>query len=338
MTFPKIVSGFTVIPVAYSHSTHIIYARAHVSSKSAKSTFPPDRTLFLVNVPVDATDRELSLFFKYAGTVERAVFSPDELEDPESPDGVSDTNSEDEEGATSAMEVDTQEADEGLHRKRLKRKKGKKDGPIPPSIVPLPVSPLRTLRKTGTVAHLVFLDATALAKALTHVQKPRPWPSSEEPRGLSHYRALYEAQRPPLDIVKAHADSAIQLYEFEVARSKQKSTYRKGEAVVDEDGFTLVTRGGAYGQTLGGGVGVASKQFQATGKTGSRKKKEPKEKVSFYGFQKAERQRKGNAGCSSSPLCIIQCWETALLDLKKNFEADKARIEKLKESRRFKPY
>ena len=29
---------------------------------------------------------------------------------------------------------------------------------------------------------------------------------------------------------------------------------------------------------------------------------------------------------------------TALLDLRKNFEADKARIEKLKESRRFKPY
>lgn len=28
----------------------------------------------------------------------------------------------------------------------------------------------------------------------------------------------------------------------------------------------------------------------------------------------------------------------ALLDLRKNFEADKARIEKLKESRRFKPY
>ena len=28
----------------------------------------------------------------------------------------------------------------------------------------------------------------------------------------------------------------------------------------------------------------------------------------------------------------------AVMDLKKNFEADKARIEKMKESRRFKPY
>ncbi|KAG1733394.1 uncharacterized protein EDB91DRAFT_1251398 [Suillus paluster] len=79
--------------------------------------------------------------------------------------------------------------------------------------------------------------------------------------------------------------------------------------------------GGAYGQALGGGVGVASKKFMLTGKSGSRRKKDkPKEKDAFDGFQKAEKQRK------------------VMLDLRRNFEADKARVEKLKESRRFKPY
>lgn len=86
-------------------------------------------------------------------------------------------------------------------------------------------------------------------------------------------------------------------FEFDLAKTKQKSAHRKGEAIMDEDGFTLVTRGGAYGQTLGGGVGVASKAFEKTGLTGSKKRKEPKEKDTFYAFQKAEQQRKGGIVC-----------------------------------------
>ncbi|KAI6028857.1 ribosomal RNA-processing protein 7-domain-containing protein [Pisolithus orientalis] len=305
MALPKIVSGFTVLPVAYPHSTHIIYARAHASSsKSSKPTFPPDRTLFLVNVPVDATERE-----------SRVIFDQNDLDDTELQGDASGSGSD---APDSSMEVDAEENAETRPRKNRKDKK--KDEPAPPTVVPLPTSPHRTLRKTGAVAHLVFLDSSSLSKALTPLPKARSWPSSEELRGLARYRALYDEQRPPLDIVKAHADTAMELYEFELAKSRRQSAYRKGEAIVDEDGFTLVTRGGAYGKTLGGGVGVANKQFQATGKTGSKKKKESKEKVSFYAFQKAEKQRK------------------AIMDLKKNFEADKARIEKLKQSRRFKPY
>ncbi|KAF8426113.1 hypothetical protein L210DRAFT_3566571 [Boletus edulis BED1] len=83
----------------------------------------------------------------------------------------------------------------------------------------------------------------------------------------------------------------MERFEFDLAKTKQKLAYRTGEAIVDDDGVTLVTRGGTYGQTLGGGVGVASKAFEKTSRTG-----------------------------------------------KENFEADKARIDKMKESRRFKPY
>ncbi|KIM59206.1 hypothetical protein SCLCIDRAFT_126550 [Scleroderma citrinum Foug A] len=320
MPIPEFVSGFTVIPVGYSHSTHIIYAREHRSSRSTNSAFPSGRTLFLVNVPIDATDRELSLFFKYAGTVERVIFDQYEQGDSGMQEDASSSSDEDEEGAGSSMEVDDSEANNTQPRKGRKGKKNKKDEATSPSVVPLPTVPLRTLRKTGTVAHVIFLDSSSLTNALSPASKARPWPSSEEPRGLAHYRALYDAQRPPLDIVKAHADSSVEFYEFELARSRRKSAYRKGEAIVDEEGFTLVTRGGAYGNTLGGGASVASKPFQSTGQTGSKKKKEPKEKVSFYAFQKAEKQRE------------------VIMDLKKSFEADKARIEKMKESRRFKPY
>ncbi|TFK46895.1 hypothetical protein OE88DRAFT_1637259, partial [Heliocybe sulcata] len=310
---PPSVAGFTLIPVTYASSTiHILYARRHVGSKRHGAAAIPDgRTLFLVNVPPDATEREIVLFFKQCGTVEQVIFdweASDLAQDPET--------SEDE--AESAVEP---ESGQSHPRKRRNLAKGPKEKP--PKVISLPEHPLRVLRRTGHSAHVVFLDESSLERALTATQKPRPWPNSpEEPCGLAHYTALYDSLRPPLDVVREHADTWMELFDYEQAKKKQKSEYRKGEAVVDEDGFTLVTRGGAYGQTLGGGVGVASKRFQETGEVSKRKrkKKEPKEKEDFYAFQRREKKR------------------SALLELQKKWEADKAKVEELKASKRFKPY
>lgn len=284
-TLPRFVSGFTVIPVAYAHSTHILYARAHLS-KSQDIIYPEGRTLFLVNIPVDATDREISLFFKSCGTVERVVYNRDSSRETEVEAEI--------ETETETSPSPSPSSEEPQPRSKRQRRPTESASP---SVVPLPSVPIRTLRKTGSIAHVIFLDASSLEQALVPPTKPRPWLSSEEPRGLAHYTTLYDAQRPPLDVVKAHADTWMERFEFDLAKMKQKSVYRKGEAIVDEDGFTLVTRGGAYGQTLGGGVGVASKAFEQTGRAGSKKKKEPKEKDTFYAFQKAEKQRKGGIVC-----------------------------------------
>jgi len=297
--------------VSYKSSvTHYPYARSHSSSKSDSSkTLPDGRTLFLVNVPPDATERELVMFFKNSGTVEKVIFDFD-VKEPHN--DVSDSEDEDEEPAEEVQ------ADE----QPKKRRKTQKDKIEVPTVISLPSQSSRRLRKTGLSAHVIFLDASSLDRALTSTGKVRSWPTSEDLSGLSHYRALYHSLRPPLDSVKAHADSSIELYEYEFAKKKQKSKYRKGEAIVDEDGFTLVTRGGAYGQTLGGGVGVASKRFQRSGETTRNRnaKKDKKEKEGFYAFHKAEKQR------------------SELMELKRKWEEDKAKVEKLKASRRFKPY
>ncbi|KAJ7099726.1 ribosomal RNA-processing protein 7-domain-containing protein [Mycena epipterygia] len=314
MSLPSSVAGFAILPVSYAGgSTHYIYARSHAGSKKNSSQGLPDgRTLFLVNIPPDATERELVLLFKTCGTVEKVVFDLDPQETIVEQDDSDDGDDEDEDAAEALN-------DETETQPRKRRRLGNK--PLPPKVIPLPSKPLRRLRHTGRSAHLVFLDASSLDRALAPQPKTRPWPASEEPSGLAHYAALHDSLRPPLDIVREHADSAMELFEFELKQTKQKSKYRKGEAIVDEDGFTLVTRGGAYGQTLGGGVGVASKKFQENGETRARnKKKEPKQKAGFYAFQKAEKQRND------------------LMELKKNWEADKAKVEKLKASRRFKPY
>ncbi|KAF5388420.1 hypothetical protein D9615_000848 [Tricholomella constricta] len=314
MALPTSLGGFTVVPVSYSSSsTHYIYVRAHAGSKkAAKNALPDGRTLFMVNIPPDATERELSQLFKHCGTVERVIFDLDTVE-PHHEDSDSDEEMEDIPDLTAEPSADDQP--------RKRRKVVKDDAP---KLIPLPSTSLRTLRPAGRSAHLVFLDSSSLQRALSTATKARPWPSiPEEPSGLAHYISLYDSLRPPLDAVREHADSSILVYEHELQKTKQKSKYRKGEAIVDGDGFTLVTRGGAYGKTLGGGVGVASKQFQRSGQTSKRirnTKKEAKEKKDFYAFQKAEKQR------------------SDLMKLKKRWDEDRAKVEALKASRRFKPY
>ena len=329
---PSSVAGFTVLPLSYSgSSTHYLYARPHSGSKKAKgNVLPEGRTLFLANIPPDATEREIVVLFKYCGTVERVIFDLDSRE-PQQEESDSDDDVEE------VVDVTTEDA-EVQPRKRRKVSKG--DEPQAPKVVPLPSKSLRTLWRTGQSAHVVFLDSSSLDRALSHPPKPRPWPtSSEEPSGIAHYTALYDSLRPPLDAIREHADSAMALYEYDLAKTKQKSKYRKGEAIVDEDGFTLVTRGGAYGQTLGGGVGVASKKFQEGGqsKKNRNKKKNDKEKEGFYAFQRAEKQRNGVFRIQEDDL-LADLLHAELMELKKNWEADKVKIEKLKASRRFKPY
>lgn len=303
--FPSSIAGFVPIPVVYSPTaTHILYARAHNNSKSAKGkeiAFPEGRTLFLVNLPPDATEREISLLFKQSGTVEKVIFDGDDDVERLLEAEKDDDEDEDDEGDDEGVQGEGEGLEE-QPRKRRKTNKGPKA--VAPQVVPLPPRNTRVLRRTGRSAHIIFLDASSLSRALSPPSKPRNWPrDSTVPTGLTHYAELYASLRPPMDIVKAHADSWMELFEFEQARKKRSSKYKKGEAIVDDDGFTLVTRGGAYGQTLGGGVAVASKKFQESGSASKRHRKvrkEPKEKDAFYAFQIHEKKRKGS-------VCFILC-------------------------------
>ena len=309
---PTRISGFLPLPVQYDNDTfHMLYIRAHIagSSKNAKKTqWPEDRTIFMVNVPPDATEREIVFLFKSCGTVEQVVF---DLDGPsEHSDIESDTDSAESDASSSSSQSQAR-------KKRKMVASSSTSGPSAstrgqrPKIEPLPTVPLRTLRRTGQTAHIIFLDASSCTRALALANshqgtKPILWPTNadeERPRGLAHYIKQYESARPPLEAVRAHADSAIARFDFDLAARKaalrRESKYKKGEALVDEDGFTLVVRGGAYGQAVGGGVAVASRKFMdkhGHGKEsgGKRKRhKEGKEKDAFYAFQIHEKKRNG---------------------------------------------
>ena len=158
VTLPSSIGGFVPIPVAYSKTaTHIIYARAHTGPKKSKDkeiAFPEGRTLFIVNVPPDATEREIILLFKQSGTVERVVFSDQDVDE-----GVSE-NDEDEDVDGDVEENADEEGVEEQPRK--KRKVASKDPKqTAPQVVLLPHVNIRTLRRTGRTAHIVFLDSSS---------------------------------------------------------------------------------------------------------------------------------------------------------------------------------
>ena len=339
MTSRATITGFVTFQLKYfSDVIHYMYGRVHAKPKSALNTLYPDgRTLFLVNVPPDATQRELSVFFKKFGMVESVVFEESHAQEEDM------LSSEDEDGSGSdaSSQEDAEQLQDDAPRKRKRGKKGKEKQPV---VKTLQISLVRQLRQSGCTAHVVFLDSSSLSNVFAQPQKPSPWPPSAElatPSGLAYYLAQYNVTRPPLSNVREHADTAIQAYDFAQERLKQKSKYKKGEAIVDEDGFTLVTRGGAYGKTLGGGAAVMSKRFEEEqeGKRARKKKKVSQDKEGFYAFQVREKKLKGKVfpifDCKAAVLSIRI---SELVDIKRKFEDDKAKIAKLKASRTFKPY
>jgi ribosomal RNA-processing protein 7 len=297
---------------------HYLFIRPH-SSKASKAKsgvldgpelLPHDRTLFVVNIPPDATEREMTVLFSKAAPVERVSFSGQDHAE-EFGDDVEDEDSttEDENNTLAVddavMDVDQDDEEEGERRSTKKSKKSLEAKKRAPKVIPLPTANIRQLRKTGSFGHVVFTSPKGLESVLSLPASslPLPWPkfkenSAAEPSGLNHYIAQYKAHRPPLQSIKEHADSSMEVFEYQQEQAKKnQSKYRKGEAIVDDDGFTLVTRGGAYGQTLGGGVGVASKKFMDNVASGTdnmkRKKKKDSKKEGFYAFQVRERRIKG---------------------------------------------
>ena len=305
MSTPTKIGDFLILTISNSsQASHYLYIRTH-ASRTVSDDLPTDRTLFLVNVPPDSTERELITLFSTCGTIDKVKFGGHEAL-PEL-DGDS-TSCDEEDGPTIEENTTTQGATKII--KNIKRDKKQP----PPKVIPLPTIAIRQMRRTGGTAHLVFTSTQGLSAALslpsttTSDETRLAWPkfkatSAAEPSGLTHYKAKYRALRPPLVAVREHADSSMEVFEHRQALvSKQNSKYKKGEAIVDEDGFTLVTRGGAYGQTLGGGVGVASKKFMEEVKRGESKREKKKSKEGFYSFQTREKRIQG-----LKVLAIFQC-------------------------------
>lgn len=287
-----------------SPSPHFLWIKPHALAKPStqaktaarieEQDLPPNRTLFVANLSVDSTEDELKFVFGEWGVVEKVVIrraeagqgmdswkGDEDEEDEKDSDDDDEKMSEDEqdqEGKETQMDTESATkptgrdgAEAGGRRRRVR--KNQRTAPVSkiPTIHPLPSLTPRSspYLPSNSSAFVIYLDVLSLKRCLnlasTRPTKAIPLQTLEERNknktGLDYYRSLHSTLRPSLNDIKLHADSSLAVFDHFSNLAKQKAS---SGPIVDEDGFTLVVRGGAYGRTAGkgaAGVGIASRRF-----------------------------------------------------------------------------
>ena len=325
----RTIAGFAVLPLTCGPRdapvTHYLYLRRH-EPHGSHPTLPPGRTLFIVNLPTDATRSVIRDVFRKAGAVESIEFH--NLAD------------------YSARDAEENDEEEQPHDTGRPSKKG------PPKIHALPPLEPNGMPFLGAAsnAHLVFVDESSLDRAMelpNKMTKPYHWPQpvsadraarkeQDEPKrrkkyvqlmGLEYFVARHRHRRPPLADVKKHADTSIERFAWIrehpqwLLEQRQMGDKTTGVGVgiqgtsvgpngelLDQDGFVIVQRGGRYGRSGGGDesahgtMAAATPEFEAYMKENPDAKK-PKELQDFYRFQFREKKRQ--RACTTNQNLLI---------------------------------
>lgn len=353
---PKLYSNFLPLPIliptpipipssssskskskAVNETKHYLYCRAHKSKASSASTsskaknteggeelLPEGRTVFVVNLPVDVTDRELRTVFGKYGVVEdvrigkretgdvlEGVVRGMEVEqsDDEDEDEDEDDENEDEDEDEDESNDERPEATFKGDRLTKKQRRALRRRNLPtsiPQIEPLPrLCPRSTpyLPSGLSSAHIIFLDPISVSRLFSSTPVPVSLPKygKGELSGLAYYDALYKSLRPSLSAIKSFADTSMARFDHLHSLLLSSRAKEQGAgALVDEDGFTVVVRSGKYGRAGArgdgfgkGGVGVATRGFEKKkqGKGGKGSQALP----DFYKFQTLDRKRQGRS-------------------------------------------
>lgn len=233
---PTQVQDFTILPLTVApqpsfpkQTTHYLYLRPNAPKIPTEDT---PRELFLVNVPVDATEAHLRALFADhlgGGRVEDVDF--------ESPRTV---------GRGIKAPVVRTEA------RGKKRKRGAESvGTEGEEVGVLPATWDRELHRSGGTAVVRFVDRASAELALRsarHAAKSRreiSWPSDEDVGtpllGLARYRKHHELRYPDHEVLQASVDAYLSA--FDAAESEKARKLARMRSVPDEDGFITVTRG-----------------------------------------------------------------------------------------------
>ncbi|KAJ3268401.1 Ribosomal RNA-processing protein 7 [Terramyces sp. JEL0728] len=163
---------------------------------------------------------------------------------------------------------------------------------------------LPVIMKSGSNCHVVFKDKESIDMILEI--ETLQWPDIPSTK--------YIIEKPDVTALKEKVDEAMLLFEDLERIEKQRKLDSRN--VTDEDGFVLVTRQGRKNNIDGKGGSQATITKQEA------EKLKPKNHAlqDFYRFQMRERKR------------------NELAELRRKFELDKEKIEKMKQEARFKPY
>ncbi|KAF9131757.1 Ribosomal RNA-processing protein 7 [Mortierella sp. 14UC] len=325
------ISNFFILPLhmpsltlshktsAYKNILHYLYFKKHESPKEDAKT-PKNRTLFVLNIPADASESHLRELFKPCGRVVSVQFLNRVRGDSNLSKEEREQQEELERLEREAASIEAQQEAAGSKAgKKGANKKQQKTATVPAE------EEHRTLYATGSQAYVVFLEEQELNKALVMKRKKRTWintGSDATPAdaaklsglGVSKWLNEYHTRRPDASTLQLKVDDYMDKFERSEYEAQQAALARHN--VMDDDGFTLVTRAGSKGQNSDGVITISAAKAEDV----KNLKPKKKELQDFYRFQMREAKR------------------DKLVDLRRKFEEDKIRIEALKVNRRFKPY
>ncbi|KAJ8655345.1 hypothetical protein O0I10_009034 [Lichtheimia ornata] len=203
--------GFKVLPVLVDDNCrHYIYMRKHESRNSFHQA--ADRTLFVVNLPVDATEASLQDLFTPYGTIVYVQFPGDPAYEP-------------------PVKPKTKAARMKLKQQQLEKEAADK-------------AKWRHLLHTGASAHIVFQSEEEVDKVLDmpsdDIKRWKTGKSSDQPLGYKRYMMHYKKIRPDPSLLQQQVDTFMSKFKAEEYQREREEEERRNQ--MDEDGFTVVTR------------------------------------------------------------------------------------------------
>ncbi|OMH82985.1 Ribosomal RNA-processing protein-like protein [Zancudomyces culisetae] len=328
------VNGYTIIPILQNTKNpeirSYIYVKQHSNGNMAgEMNFPENRTLFVYNLPVYSTKKDVEMVFrKLAGVKVVEVFFNGII-------GVDGINNE---GEKWKILENLKAKEKEAANASGKRRRGKRDAGKNKTEGGVDSKGIQRI-ESGSTAHVVLAKTEDIEKVLCSVMDekriPVVWRAEdgkdvEEYRGIQRYKFEYQKIRPELDTVQKEVDLFMQ--KFEAAEYEREKAISAQRNVPDEDGFVTVSysnknRKGAFDSMGGANADISMVTGSSMTVTGNKAlseklaaKKKKMEHATFYRWQQRENKKQ------------------EINDLRKKFEDDKAKIEQLKAKRRFKPY
>ncbi|KAF2429420.1 hypothetical protein EJ08DRAFT_635401 [Tothia fuscella] len=307
------VQDFVVLPLSLpplpsypTPATHYLYLRP----EAPKGTDGPDedtpRSLFLANIPIDATEPAFRTLFKTlcGALVERVDFEAA----LQKPSLVALTGEAIVQGTLVNVPIEVKRG-----KKRKRGAEGAEDAKVKKALeeMELPKTWGREIWKSGSNATVVFVDETTRNTVLKESRRMAKkgdaveWQSNIEELGEKRYRTHHTLTYPPKDILQQKINTYLTHFtKLESARSK---LLLKQRSVPDEDGFVTVTRGGRAGPA----------RLEEAQAAAERLKEREKKRIGgdFYRFQTREGRKLKER------------------ELKDKFEEDKKRVQSMRERR-----
>lgn len=173
----EVFYGFKILPILTAENTrHYLYMRKHENKSAMEGPLASDRTLFLVNLPVDATMEHLRHLFQAEGGIEKIYYH----------NASQPTLAYNEEEEDSEQEDNMDDTDQVQRSKRRKTKTQRQQKEQQSR-------ELRRIFHSGASAHIVFVESDVLDKVLSMPMKDRKWfaPNKQQPLGFNSMYLKY---------------------------------------------------------------------------------------------------------------------------------------------------